>query len=69
VRSAFLLIVCLACLSGCAGFRQHVADGPGDALYRGSGKAARYAPTVFVYAAYEAALSAVFGDTDDDFDE
>ena len=62
------LILCVACLSGCAGFRSHLADGPGDALYRGSGKAARWAPTLAVYAAFECAMNAVFGD-DDDLDE
>jgi hypothetical protein len=34
MRLAFLLIVCLPCLSGCVGVREHFADGPGWLIAR-----------------------------------
>ena len=69
MRKLFALILCVASLGGCAGFRSHLADGPGDALSRSSGTAVRYAPTVIVYAAFESAMNWIFGDDDDSFDE
>jgi hypothetical protein len=72
MRKQFALILCVVCLSGCAGFRQHWADGPGNELYCGTGKTLRYAPTYIVAGAAVAAwdhISDPFKPDDDDFDE
>jgi hypothetical protein len=76
MRKIFALILCALCFNGCAAFRHratdigtHVADGPGDAMYHGTATAARYAPTVAVFAAFEVAWHWVFGDDDNSFDE
>ena len=70
MRKLFALSLCVVYLSGCANFRSHLADGPGDALHRGAATTVRYAPTVAVYAAFAAAWSSIFGDDcDDDFDD
>ncbi len=70
MRKLFALSLCVVYLSGCANFRSHLADGPGDALHRGTAKTVRYAPTIVVYAAFSAAWSSIFGDDSEDiFDE
>ena len=72
MRKPFAVILCIACLSGCAGVRQHWADGPGNSLYLGSGRTLRYAPTYLVATAFGFVWDVVsdpFNVDDDDFDE
>jgi hypothetical protein len=65
MRRAFLLIVCLPCLSGCAGVWDHWVDGPGWLMGRTWNQAVQHAPGFAAHAAVDVAGSAADSALDD----
>ena len=58
MRRAFLLIVCLACLSGCVGVREHWADGFGWMWNRTWSQVGKHGPEFAADAAADATANA-----------
>jgi hypothetical protein len=64
MRTSFALIFCIACLSGCAGVRQHWADGFGWLWHRSVSQTAKHGPAVAGAVAVAAVDGAVDSATD-----
>jgi hypothetical protein len=59
MRKVFALILCMACLTGCADVRQHWADGLGKFWNHSNEQVAKHGPEFAADAAGQAASSAV----------
>jgi hypothetical protein len=59
MRTKFAIIFCVACISGCAGVRQHWADGFGWIWNNSTAQIIRHGPSFVADAALEGAADAV----------